>query len=124
MYINYKFNEKILFASWLIQKKSLNFFKMMLGTYIKGVNVKNYDLELQVNSNNVYAVLYFLQKHTNCQFDCLIDMVCYDTPGKLLRFGVTYNLLSVQYNNRLRVSTKFNNTAALLSISSLYFGAS
>ena len=99
------------------------FLKNIFGKSILEVNVKNYDLEIKVNSNNVYPILYFLQKHTICQFDCLIDVACYDIPGKLLRFGIAYNLLSVRYNTRIRLVTKFKNVAALLSISSLFYGA-
>lgn len=93
-----------------------------MGKSIQAVNVKNHDLEIKVSSNNIYIVLYFLQKHTICQFDYLIDIVCYDTPGKKLRFGIVYSLLSVRYNTRIRVISKFKSLIALLSISSLFSG--
>jgi NADH dehydrogenase (ubiquinone) Fe-S protein 3 len=94
-----------------------------LGNSLQEVCVKNNDIELRVNSNNIYPILYFLRKHTNCQYDCLIDLVCYDTPGKTLRFGIVYNLLSVQYNTRIRVVSKFKGITSLLSVTSIFFGA-
>ncbi len=97
--------------------------KSILGKSIQGVNVKNSDLEIIVSSNNIYIILYFLQKHTICQFTFLTDIICYDTPGKLLRFGIVYNLLSVRYNTRIRVISRFKNLFALLSVSSLFSGA-
>lgn len=116
-------NNKFLIASWLVQKTTLMLFTRILGTSIQATNVRNHDLEIKVNSNNIYPVLYFLQKHTICQFDCLTDIVCYDTPGKSLRFGIIYNLLSVRYNMRIRLVSKFKNIVALLSVSSLFLGA-
>ena len=116
-------NNKFLIASWFVQKTTLMFFTRILGTSIQATNVRNHDLEIKVNSNNIYPVLYFLQKHTICQFDCLTDIVCYDTPGKSLRFGIIYNLLSVRYNMRIRLVSKFKNIVALLSVSSLFLGA-
>ena len=114
---------KVLIAFWFIQKKTLSFLTQILGKSIQATNVKNQDLEIKVNSNNIYPILYFLQKHTICRFDTLIDIVCYDTPGKALRFGVVYNLLSVYYNTRIRVVSKFKNTTSLLSALSLFSGA-
>ncbi len=67
--------------------------------------------------------MYFLQKHTICQFDCLIDMVCYDNPGKVLRFGIIYNLLSVRYNSRIRLVSKLKTTTSLASVLSIFSGA-
>lgn len=117
-------NDKFLIASWLVQNTVLAFLTCILGDSIQVVNVRNHDLEIKVNSNNIYALLYFLQKHTICQFDCLVDLVCYDTPGKPLRFGIIYNLLSVRYNTRIRIVSKFKHIVALLSVSSLFYGAS
>jgi NADH:ubiquinone oxidoreductase subunit C len=116
-------NDKFLIASWLVHKTTLMLFTSILGKSIQVANVRNHDLEIKVNSNNIYPTLYFLQKHTICQFDILTDVVCYDTPGKLLRFGIIYNLLSVRYNRRIRVVSKFKNIVALLSVSSLFSGA-
>ena len=76
-----------------------------------------------MNSNNIYPVLYFLQKHTACQYDSLTDIICYDTPTKSLRFGIVYNLLSIRYNSRVRVISKFKNIVSLVSILSLFSGS-
>jgi NADH:ubiquinone oxidoreductase subunit C len=85
--------------------------------------VGSYDLELKVNSNNIFPILHFLQKHTIYKFEILSDMICYDTPGKALRFCIVYSLLSIKYNTRLRLITRLRGASALLSISSLFFGA-
>jgi len=99
------------------------FFSKILGNAFQVVNFKFSELELKVNSNNIYPIFFFLKKHTYCQYDCLVDIVGYDTPGKRLRFGIIYNLLSVRYNTRIKVVTKVSSVSALISITSLFFGA-
>lgn len=123
MNLNLRNKNKFLVASWLVQKTTLLFFKSILSKSIQAANVKSHDLDIRVNSNNIYPILYFLQKHTICQFDCLTDVICYDTPGKPLRFGIVYVLLSVRYNTRIRVVSKFKDLISLLSVSSLFSGA-
>ena len=116
-------NDKFLIASWLVNKKTLMFFTKILNKSIQAVNVRRHDLEIKVNSNNIYPVLYFLQKHTSCRFDCLTDIVCYDDPSKTLRFGIIYNMTSFYYNSRIRLISKFSGVSALLSAVSLFSGA-
>jgi NADH:ubiquinone oxidoreductase subunit C len=116
-------NNKFLLASWFVQKTILLLFTSILGKSIQGASVKSQDLEIKVNSNNLYPILYFLQKHTICQFKVLVDFTCYDAPDKTCRFCLVYNLLSSRYNTRIRVVSKLKSTLALLSIFSLYLGA-
>jgi len=101
----------------------LTFLTKLLGKTIQKACVQNSDLELRINSNNIYPVLCFLRKHTICQFNCLSDIICYDMPGKELRFGVVYTLLSTRFNHRIRISTKFSHNTGLLSVASLFNGA-
>ena len=91
-----------------------------MGNRLQEVCVKNSDIKLRVNSNNIYPILYFLRKDINCQYDCLIDIVYYDIPGKTSRFGIIYNLLGVQYNTRIRVVSKFKGITSLLSVTSIF----
>lgn len=119
-YSNYN---KLLIASWLVQKTTLMLLKSVLGKSARDISVRHHDLVVKVNSNNIYPILYFLQKHTACQYDNLIDIVCYDTPSKRLRFGIVYNLLSVRYNTRIRLTSKFKNIVSLVSVLSLFSGS-
>jgi NADH:ubiquinone oxidoreductase subunit C len=110
-------------ASWFVKKTTLLLLTGILGKSIQAVSVQSQDLEIKVNSNNIYPILYFLQKHTICQFKVLMDVACYDAPGKTFRFCLVYNLLSERYNTRIRVVSKLKSSLALLSIFSLYLGA-
>jgi NADH:ubiquinone oxidoreductase subunit C len=111
--------------------KQRNFFlkqyvlslKTILKTIIKGVRLKNNDIEIKTTSNNLRALLYFLQKHTLCQYKVLVDIVCVDIPGKIRRFTLNYLLLSLRYNTRLTVVVKINEVSTLPSIVTLYRSA-
>jgi NADH:ubiquinone oxidoreductase subunit C len=111
--------------------KQRNFFlkqyvlslKTILKTIIKGVRLKNNDIEIKTTSNNFGTLLYFLQKHTLCQYKVLVDIVCVDIPGKIRRFTLNYLLLSLRYNTRLTVVVKINEVSTLPSIVTLYRSA-
>ena len=51
-------------------------------------------------SNNV---LFFFKKHFNYQFKVLTCVSGIDEPNSFYRFKVVYELLSVQYNKRIRL---------------------
>lgn len=51
------------------------------------------------------SFLDFLKNHMNTQYKVLIDITAVDYPSKYNRFEIVYNLLSVQYNNRIIVKT-------------------
>lgn len=109
---------------WTTYKKILTDISKVLGVGLKkGRIVSGYDLEIEVVSKNCYPILMFLKKHTLCQYKQLVDIICFDTPGKNYRFFIIYNLLTIQYNTRIQVITKLKNTNELLSISGLYKSA-
>ena len=104
-------------------KKYVLSLKTILKTVIKGIRLKNNDIEIKTTPNNLRALLYFLQKHTLCQYKQLIDIACADVPGKIRRFTVSYLLLSLRYNARLTIVVKTNEVSPLPSIITLYRSA-
>ena len=104
-------------------KKYVFSLKTILKTVIKGIRLKNNDIEIKTTPNNLRALLYFLQKHTLCQYKILVDIACSDVPGKVRRFTVSYLLLSLRYNTRLTVVVKTNEVSSLPSSVSLYRSA-
>lgn len=98
------------------------FFYKIFGGGINNVKaVSGFEVELKVPSKKVYPLIYFLNKHSLCMFKLMIDIVCSDVPGKLNRFSLVYNLLSVQFNRRIRVISKIQeNVCNVLSLVSLY----
>ncbi len=61
------------------------------------------EMLLHVPLNNIPQVLLFLRDDVRCQFKVLTDICGVDYPEHPQRFSVVYNLLSVKYNNRIRV---------------------
>ena len=117
------FEIKLLKQKNFFFKKYVLSLKIILKTLVKEIRLKNNDLEIKTTSNNLRAVLYFLQMHTFCQYKQLVDIACSDVPGKKRRFSINYLLLSVRYNVRLTVVVKTNEVLSLPSITTLYRSA-
>jgi NADH dehydrogenase (ubiquinone) Fe-S protein 3 len=67
--------------------------------------------------------LHFLRDHTNSQCKQLMDVTAVDYPSQDLRFQVVYNLLSIQYNSRIRVKTRVNEILPVSSATGIYCSA-
>jgi NADH:ubiquinone oxidoreductase subunit C len=116
--------KKTILATWFVQKKIVSFFKKILGTAVKTVeSFSCYEIEIGVTCLNVYPVMLFLAKHTNCRLASLIDIAVYDMLSKVFRFVVTYSLLSSCFSYRLRLVTKVKDLGMLLSVVSVYTSA-
>jgi NADH dehydrogenase (ubiquinone) Fe-S protein 3 len=65
-------------------------------------------------------VLLFLRDNVNNQFKILSTIIAVDFPNKNLRFEISYELLSLRYNARIRVKTYVNETKSLFSIITIF----
>jgi NADH dehydrogenase (ubiquinone) Fe-S protein 3 len=65
----------------------------------------------------------FIKMHTNTQFKMLIDITAVDYPSRPKRFEIVYNLLSLQYNARIRIKTEVNEITPIHSLTPLYNAA-
>lgn len=63
------------------------------------------ELYLKVNKSNIKQLLLFLKIHTNALFSQMIDCYGVDYSERVRRFEICYNLLSIQKNNRITVTT-------------------
>lgn len=114
----------ILKKNLIIKKKYSAFLKIILNKYIKKVHMKLNNLYIKVLSKDLYTTMFFIKNHTGCQFKLLTDIVCYDIPGKSYRFGLVYNLLSLNYNFRIKIHTKLLEKSPVLgTVVPLYPGA-
>lgn len=108
-------------SSWYIYKILIKFFYKVLGLGIKHIRiVSGVEIELNVNSNNIYPLIFFLNKHTLCQFKSMVDIIMYDMFNKKRRFFIIYNILSVNFSVRTRVISKINEFTPLLSTVGLF----
>ena len=67
--------------------------------------------------------LCFLKDHLNTQYKVLIDITAIDYPNQNKRFEIVYNLLSKEYNFRIRIKTCVDEITPLNSCTNLYSSA-
>jgi len=92
--------------------------------YVQGAQVSHgNELEIQISPDGIIPTLTFLRDHTNAQFKQLMDVTAVDWPSRPYRFEVVYNLLSVQYNTRIRVKTYTDELTPIDSVAPLFHSA-
>jgi NADH:ubiquinone oxidoreductase subunit C len=114
----------ITYRSKFLKKKYIVFLKSILNKYIKKVHLKFNNIYIKTLSDYIYVLLLFLKNNTACQFKSLVDIICYDCPGKKYRFSIIYNLLSLDLNYRLKVQIKLKEKLPIIStVTGIYPGA-
>ena len=94
--------------------------RLTLPKWIDHYEYSKKEATLIVHSEYVYPLLYFLKNHSNARFRILVDVCGVDYPSRKQRFEVVYNLLSVQFNARIRVKTSVDEITPLNSVVSIY----
>jgi NADH dehydrogenase (ubiquinone) Fe-S protein 3 len=105
---------------------NLNFASSIVKTIPKWIHYVIYnksELTFYVLPSYVSSVFSFLKNHTTTQYKMLVDITAVDYPSRLVRFEVVYNILSLQYNTRLRIKTCIDETTPISSITNLYSSA-
>ena len=91
-----------------------------LTTKIKNSSIKNEELLVKVEVDNLYSILLFLKTNEQCKFKQLIDIVAVDYLGDDQRFRIYYLLLSHENNLRIKVSINLSIDEKVSSIVKLY----
>ena len=91
-----------------------------LTTKIKNSSIKNDELLVKVEIDNLYSILLFLKTNEQCKFKQLIDIVAADYLGDDQRFRIYYLLLSHENNLRIKVSINLSIDEKVPSIVKLY----
>ena len=91
-----------------------------LTTKIKNSSIKNDELLVKVEIDNLYSILLFLKTNEQCKFKQLIDIVAVDYLGEEQRFRIYYLLLSHENNLRIKVSINLSIDEKVPSIVKLY----
>lgn len=94
--------------------------RLTLPKWIHHYEYSKKEATLIVHSEYVYPLLYFLKNHSNARFRILVDVCGVDYPSRKKRFEVVYNLLSVQFNARIRIKTSVDEITPLNSVVSIY----
>jgi NADH/F420H2 dehydrogenase subunit C len=109
--------------------KELNNLSVESGKYLARVlpvdclQVLNNEVICTVQPQHILFVLTFLRDHVNCQYKVLSAVTGTDYPEKADRFEISYELLSIKFNNRLRVKTSVNEVGSIESVTKIYNSA-
>ena len=91
-----------------------------LATKILNSFIKNSELTIEINENDLIEVIQFLKSNEKCKFKQLIDIAGVDYPDSEKRFQLVYLLLSHQNNIRIKVSTQFQLNQIINSITKIF----
>jgi len=95
-----------------------------LPKYVQDVQINyNNELELMVAPQGIKPVMRFLKENNFCLYNNLSDITAVDVPTRIHRFEIVYNLLSIQYNARIRVKTYTDELTAIDSICDIHRSA-
>ena len=102
----------------LIDKEKL--INSELSTKIQNSFIKNSELTIEIDENNLIEVIQFLKSNERCKFKQLIDIAGVDYPDSEKRFQLVYLLLSHENNIRIKVSTQFQLNQIINSITKIF----
>lgn len=94
----------------------LKFLKNVLNNHCFNVTQFRDEIIIQVCPSDLKSVIFFLKDHENCLFKVLVDIFAIDHVNSKNRFELTYCLLSIKYNSRIKVKTFVDELTPLESI--------
>jgi NADH:ubiquinone oxidoreductase subunit C len=87
---------------------------------ISGVQIFNNDIILVINFKHVVPIIRFLKDHLNCQYKVLVAISGVDHLESKVRFEINYEVLSLKFNNRLRIKTYASEITPVSSIGATF----
>ena len=91
-----------------------------LTTLIISSEIKNNELLINSEINNLNSIILFLKSDIKYKFKQLIDIFAVDYPNNEKRFKIYYLLLSHEYNLRIKISSSLNIDEKIPSITKIY----
>ena len=91
-----------------------------LSSKILGSEILFGELLIKVSANDIVDVLKFFKSDTRFKFKQLIDIAAIDYPNEEQRFELVYLLLSIENNQRIKISTKFEANDKITSITKIF----
>lgn len=95
----------------------------ILPKWIHSAVVQNHETVIYVYPEYLSPFLTFLRDHMTTQYKIMMDITAVDYPNRATRFEVVYNLLSVEYNSRIRIKTCIDEITPLSSCTPLFSSA-
>ena len=101
-------------------KKLEQLINSELSSKIQNSFVKNNELLIEINEEDLIDVIQFLKLNENCKFKQLIDIAGVDFPQEEKRFKLIYLFLSHEHNNRVKLSINFEINQIIQSITKIF----
>ena len=91
-----------------------------LNTKINSSKIKNDQIYLNIDSNDISDVIFFLKNNENTNFKQLIDITAVDYPANEKRFKLVYLMLSHEFNVRILIDCFINENEIPPSLTKIY----
>ena len=91
-----------------------------LNTKINSSKIKNDQIYLNIDINDITDVILFLKNNENTNFKQLIDITAVDYPENEKRFKLVYLLLSHEFNVRILIDSFINENEIPSSLTKIY----
>lgn len=92
----------------------------VLGDHLLAAKIAHGELTITVPATSIRRVLGYLRDDPNMLFKELVDLCGVDYPERERRFEVVYHLLSLKYNQRIRVKVETDETTPVPSVVELF----
>lgn len=90
---------------------------------VSGFSIEKGELCIDVSKDRLHDFLVFLRDDSKCLFKQLIDVCGVDYPNRTERFDVVYQLLSLNYNTRIRVKVSTDEDTPICTVSDIFASA-
>ncbi len=91
-----------------------------LASKVQNSFIKNNELMIEINENDLIEVIQFLKSNEKCKFRQLIDIAGVDYPDEEKRFKLVYLFLSHELNIRIKLSINFQPKQVIASITKIF----
>jgi NADH-quinone oxidoreductase subunit C len=81
------------------------------------------ETSITVDKGKIRDVMLFLKEDGNLLYDLLLDLSGVDYENETPRFGVSYLLHTMKFNNRLRIKIRTEEGASLHTVSNIWKAA-
>jgi NADH dehydrogenase (ubiquinone) Fe-S protein 3 len=106
------------------KKKFDCLFAQFISKIIPSIELQKSDvISLICKPQIILQIMTILKNSTNFQFKCLTDIAGLDFIRNESRLAVSYNLLSVRFNQRLRVITFLDELEIIPSLTSIFMSS-
>ena len=91
-----------------------------LSSKVKSSKIKNNELLIETEENELLDVVQFLKSNEKCKFRQLIDIAGVDYPENEKRFELIYLFLSHEHNIRIKLLIKFQINQTIVSLTKIF----